>query len=167
MGEAGLAGGACRDGESCGGEDDGWIGVEEGAGEQGGDVDRRGLELSGKVRLRCSGKIACAAGGAALDPEDGVGVVGLEKELEVLTGVAGALGETLGFVNVLDEVELAFKTLEGVEGAEVGVAVGLEEGFAFGVVEGHAADGLGFHGQRGEEEAGAIPESGAGTFKGG
>ena len=37
----------------------------------------------------CAGEVADSGGGAALDPEDGVGVVGFEEELEVVLDVGG------------------------------------------------------------------------------
>jgi hypothetical protein len=63
--------------------------------EQLGDVDGRGLELgAGLLAPRRAGEaFADAAGGAALDPEDGVGVVGFEQELEVGADVGDALAQ--------------------------------------------------------------------------
>ncbi len=50
---------------------------------------------------------AVAAGGAAFDPEDGVGVGGFQEELEVVANVGGALAEACSFVYFAEAFELA------------------------------------------------------------
>ena len=129
-------------GEGGGGEDDGGVVVEEGGGEEFGDVDGGGLEVGVEGGVGCAaGEVADSAGGAALDPEDGVGVGGFEEEVEVGADVGGALAQAGGLFDVFDALELAFEAGEGVEDAGVGVAALFEEFFA--VVEGHAAGACG------------------------
>ena len=120
-----------------------------------------------KAGVSCSAReVADAAGGAALDPEDGVGVGGFEQEVEMGADVGGAFAQAGDFFDILEPLEFAFEPGERVEGAGVGVAALFEEGFA--VVEGHAAraagQALGPHGQRGEEDARAVAEGGAGAL---
>ena len=67
-----------------------------------------------------AGEVADSAGGAALDPEDGVGVGGFEEELEVGADVGGAFAEAGGFFDVLEVFEFAFEAGERVEDAGVG-----------------------------------------------
>ena len=154
-------------GEGGGGEDDGGVLVEEGGGEEFGDVDGCGLEV-GVEGGGGAGEAADSGGGAALDPEDGVGVGGFEKELEVVLDVGGAFAEAGGLVDVLEVFELAFEAGEGVECSGVGVAGLLEEGLA--LVEGHASGGGraegAFAGEGSEEEAGTLLERGAGVGDG-
>ncbi len=146
---------------------------EEGLGEELGDVDGCGLQV-GRHRLENgrgfgaggTGGVAEVGGGAALDPEDGVGVGGFEEEFEMGADVGGTLAQAGGFFDVADAVELAFEPNKCVDGAEVGVAVGLEEVGA--VRELHAAwlGGVRFW-QRAEEEARALADGGGGAFDGG
>ena len=66
-----------------------------------GDVDGRGLEVGVEGWRGCAaGEVADAAGGAALDPEDGVGVGGFEEEFEVRADVGGALAQAGGLFDV-------------------------------------------------------------------
>ena len=67
-------------------------------------------------------EVADSAGGAALDPEDGVAVGGFEEEGEVGADVGGAAAEAGRFFDVLETLEFAFETGEGVEDAGVVVA---------------------------------------------
>jgi hypothetical protein len=177
-------------GERGGGEDDRAVGLEERGGKELRDVDGRGLQVgvvahvAGAARplLR---KRADSSGGAALDPEDGVGVLRLEQELQMGGDVGGALAQAWGLVDVLQAVELALEEAEGVERAGIGVAATFQELGA--VVEGHAAKagvgaGVGrrvecgdgvrggprcVEGQRGEEEACALAQGCGGTLDGG
>ena len=149
------------DGERGGGEDDAGVVGEEGFGEQGGDVDGGGEEVGAEglrgVRVAgVAGGVAEAAGGAAFDPEDGVGVGGFEEEFQVVANVGGALAEAGGFVDFAEAFEFSFETLEGVEGAEVGIAAGFEEVGA--VEEFKAAEVGGADGEGGEEELGALAD---------
>ncbi len=90
------------DGKGGGGEDDAGVVGEERVGEERGDVDGRGEEVGAEgewggrnipgprirtwgTRIRgmdtgVAGGIAEAGGGAAFDPEDGVGIGGFEEE---------------------------------------------------------------------------------------
>ena len=130
-------------GERGGGEYDRAVGLEERGGKELGDVDGRGLEV-GVVADVADGanpllrKCADPAGGAALDPEDGVGVLRFEQELEVGCDVGGALAQAGRLVDVLQAVELALEEAEGVERSGVGVAALFQELGA--LVEGHAAE---------------------------
>jgi hypothetical protein len=72
-------------------------------------------------------EVSNAAGGAALDPEDGVGVVRFEQKGEVGGDVGGAFAQAGGLVDILEAVEFAFEAGEGVERAGVGVAAFFEE----------------------------------------
>ena len=85
-----------------------------------------------------SGKVSHSRYSPAFDPEDGVGVVRFEQELQVLADVRGALDEALGLIDVPYALKLRLEPLQGVCGVEVSVAVGLEEKLAFHVFEGHA-----------------------------
>ena len=73
------------------------------------------LKANGVEAVRCAGGVAEAAGGAAFDPEDGVGVGGFEEEFQVVADVGGALAEAGGFVDFAEALELAFEALQGVE----------------------------------------------------
>ncbi len=116
------------------------VGVEEGGGHDLGDVDGRGLQVGVVAGVAGgAGEIAHAGGGAALDPEDGVGVLRFEQEVEVGGDVGGALAQAGGFVYIFEAFELAFEAGEGVEGAGVGVAAFFEELGAG--EEGHTAEG--------------------------
>ena len=101
-------------GERGGGEYDRAVGLEERGGEELGDVDGRGLEV-GVVADVADGanpllrKRADSAGGAALDPEDGVGVLRFEQELQMGGDVGGALAQAGRLVDVLQAVELALQ----------------------------------------------------------
>ena len=56
-----------------------------------------------KAGVSCAaGEVADSAGGAALDPEDGVAVGGFEEEREVGADVGGALAQAGGLFDVLD-----------------------------------------------------------------
>ena len=85
-------------------------------------------------------EIADAAGCAALDPEDGVGVLRFQQELQVGRDVGGALAQAGGFVHILQALQFAFETSEGVERAGVGVAALFQEIGA--LFEGHAAEAV-------------------------
>ena len=144
MVEAGLAFGV-GDGERGGGEDDGGVVGEERFGEELRDVDGCGLKVGreGVEHRSCrfgasvAGGIAEVGGRAAFNPEDGVGVVGFEKELEMCANVGCALAQARGLFDFADAVELAFEANERVGRAEVRVAVSLEEVGAVGEL--HAA----------------------------
>ena len=114
---------ASGDRERGAGEDDGVVGVEERGGEEFGDVDGGGLQVRVEGRVGCSaGEVANSAGGAALDPEDGVAVGRFEQEGKVGADVGGAVAQAGGLFDVLEAFEFAFKTGEGVEDAGVVVA---------------------------------------------
>ena len=106
------------------------------------DVDGRGLQVgvvahvAGAVRpLLC--QRADSACGAALDPEDGIGVMRFEQKLQMGCNVGGALTQAGGFVYVLQSVQLALQAAQGIERSGVGVASFFQE---FGaLLEGHAA----------------------------
>ena len=100
-----------RYGEGRGGKDDAGVVVEQGCGEELGDVDGRGLQVGveGGVGLP-SDQIANSSCGATLDPEDGVAVGGLQQEGQMGADVGGTLAETGGLLYVLDAFQLAFET---------------------------------------------------------
>ena len=154
-------------GQGGGGEDDAGVVGEEGFGEDGGDVDGCGLQVGVVSRgsAIAAGGVAEALGGAAFDPEDGVGVCGFKEELEVVANVGGALAEAGGFFDFAEAFKLPFEALEGVGGPDVGVAAGFEEVGA--LCEFEAAKMRGAYGQRAEEEAGTLAESGGGALDGG
>jgi hypothetical protein len=123
--EAGDTAAGCY-GEGRRGEDDGAVCLEECGREELGDVDGRSLQvgvMAGEgAAVSLVRERADTGGGAALDPEDGVGVLRFEQELEVGRDVGGALAETGGFVDVSEALEFAFEARECVERASVGVA---------------------------------------------
>ena len=115
-------------GEGGGGKDNGGVVVEEGGLEEFGDVDGGCLQVGVKGCVGgAPGEVADSAGGAALDPEDGVAVGGFEEEGEVGADVGGALAEAGGLFDVLDAFEFAFEAGEGVEDGGVGVAAFFQE----------------------------------------
>ena len=150
MGEASLHGERGR------GEHDAGEILEEQLAEQLGDVDGRRLQIG-----HWSGALSPAT--AALEPEDGVAVVGFEEESQLLADVGGAFAERRGLFDSAQALELELEAMQRIGEGEVEVAAGFEEVFA--VKEGHAAiTGLaaftvaaGFgpagSGQSGEEQA--------------
>jgi len=80
----------------------------------------------------------------------------------VIADVGGALAEAGGFVYFAEALEFAFEALEGVEGAEVGVAAGFEEVGAVDELE--PSEVAGADGERGEEELGALADGGCRAF---
>ena len=77
--------------------------------------------------------------------------------------VGGAFAQAGGLFDVFDALQFAFEAGEGVEGAGVVIAALFEKLFA--EVEGHSAYASGgVGGERGEEHAGTIFESGAGAL---
>ena len=113
---------------------------------------------------RAAGCVAESSGGAALDPEDGVGVSGFEQEFEVIADVGGALAEAGGFVDFAESLEFAFESLEGVDGAEIGIAACFQEVGA--VDEFEAAEVAGADRERGEEELRTLTDGLGGALDG-
>ena len=83
-----------------------------------------------------TGRRALSAAAAALEPEDGVAVVGFEEEPQLLADVSGALAERRGFFDSAQALELEFEAMERVGEGEIEISAGFEEVFA--VKEGHA-----------------------------
>ena len=149
---------AALHGEGGGGEDDGAKVGEEIGLEDFGDVNGCGLQegLVGGGRRAGACQIFQAASGAALDPEDGVDVLGFHEEPGAGAEVDGAAAEAGGFFHVLEAFKLVLQAVERDGEAGVVLAVLFEEAGA--VVEDMAAELKALLRQRGEEHAGALAQ---------
>ncbi len=148
---------AALDRERGGSEDDGGYLIEDELAKKLGDVNGRGLDGAAHrsplewTRGRTGTPVRRSLR-TPLEPEDHVGSIRFEHELEVGAETGGAIFEAGNLIEIGDAIELGFDQRERGTHGEVEIAGGFEEFFAVG--EGMAA--VGGHGEGGKKEASAL-----------